>query len=90
MKAQIVCYRFKKISPSKRMMFHKEMYGYKDFSNKGKYVYQRKGVLNIVKHRKILDSVIVTDDAGAKAITKVLKKYGAKIYSFDILAPFRI
>jgi hypothetical protein len=90
MKAKIICYHFKKITPSKRMMFHKEMYGYKDFSNKGRYVYQRKGILDSIKHKKILDAVIITDSHGVRIIKKVLKKYNARIYLFDIIVPFKL
>lgn len=90
MKAKIVCYRFRKISPSQRTTFHKEMYGYKDYSNRGKYVYQRKGVLATIRHRKILDAVIVTDTAGADAIARILRKYRAKVYIFDVIVPFRL
>ena len=87
MKGKLVCYHFGKIDPSRRMMFHKEMYGYKDFSNRGKYLYQRKGVLNTVKHRKILDCVILTDERGARTIVKILRKYQAKTFVFSVLTP---
>lgn len=90
MRAKIVCYRFGKISPSKRMTFHKEMYGYKDHSNKGKYTYQRKGLLDTVRHKKILDAVIITDKEGAETITKTLKKYNAQTYTFDVIIPFKL
>ncbi len=89
MKAKIICYTFHEISASKRMSFHKEMYGYKDFSNKGKYIYQRKGVIDLIKHKKIIDGVIITDNEGVKVIRKTLKKYDAKIYVFVVSVLFK-
>lgn len=90
MKTKLICYKFKKLSPSKRMSFHKEMYGYKDFSNKGKYIYQRKGILDSIEHKKILDCVILTDLEGSRIITKLLKKYGAKTHVFDVSIDFQL
>ena len=45
MMAKLVCYSLGKANATTRRNFHREMYGYRDVSCNGKYVYQRKGIL---------------------------------------------
>lgn len=85
MKAKLLCYSLGECSRSARANFHNEMYGYKDHSNRGKYVYERKGLMERTRSKKIVDSVILTTQSDAPKIVKLLKKYGAKIYMFSVL-----
>jgi len=83
MLTKLVCYSLGNANSIIRRNFHREMYGYRDVSCNGKYVYNRKGVIHTVLHKKIFDSVILTEDA--KPLLKILKKYGAKTRVFDLL-----
>lgn len=88
MRAKLVCYSFGTINAAVRRNFHREMYGYRDVSCNGKYVYKRKGVLNTVAHKKVFDAIIITNNE--KPIVKVLRKYKAKIRVFDVLINFTL
>lgn len=72
----IICYSLGSIEPRLRTKFNRELYGYKDKSNHGKYTYERKGILPL-DHEKPLDSVIIIYSDPKKVIAH-LKKYGAK------------
>ena len=88
MRAKLVCYSLGKADSTTRRNFHRELYGYTDVSCNGKYVYKRKGVLDTVAHKKILDAILITDNA--KPIVKLLREYKAKIHVFDVLIKFKI
>jgi hypothetical protein len=88
MQAKLVCYSLGKANATVRRNFHREMYGYTDVSCNGKYIYKRKGVLSTMRHKKVLDAIIITNDD--KPIVKVLRKYNAKIRVFDVLINFKL
>jgi hypothetical protein len=90
MKAKLVCYSLGKADAVKRTKFQREMYGYTDISCNGRYTYERKGLLGAIKHRKILDAIIVTNAQNSRLVVKLLRKYGAKTYVFDVIAPFKV
>jgi hypothetical protein len=85
MQTKLICYSLKKITPSERTKLHRELYGYKDISNRGKYNYRRKGLANKIKCKKITNSVILTNGDYSREVVRLLKKYMAKIYVFDVL-----
>ena len=86
MKAKLLCYTLGKKSNVDRGKFRRELYGYRDYSKMGKYYYERQGVLQKTGSEKVMDSVILTSNAGASKIISVLKKYGAKIHMFSVMA----
>lgn len=86
MKAKLLCYSLGKKSDVDRGKFRRELYGYRDYSKMGKYCYERRGVLQKTGSEKVMDSVILTNEAGASMIINVLKKYGAKINLFSVSA----
>lgn len=90
MKAKLLCYSLRKLNPSVKVKICRELYGYKNYSNYGKYVYKRKGVLDTVKHKKILNSIIITNKENMKIIVDILKKYNVKYYVFDVLVKFKV
>ena len=57
MKSKIVCYSLKGLKPIERMKLQREMYGFKDISNNGRYVYRRPGIMNSIFHKKIIISI---------------------------------
>lgn len=85
MKAKIICYDLEGLSASKRRLLYKKLYGYKDHSHHGKYIYDRPGLLQEYEAEKIIDAVIlVRNDEGAKKIIDLLDKYGAKKTIFEV------
>ena len=88
MMVKLVCYSLGKADSTIRRNFHREFYGYTDVSCNGKYVYKRKGVINSVPHKKVLDAIILTTNE--KPLLKVLRKYKAKTRVFDVSIDFRL
>lgn len=80
----IICYTLRNIEPKKRTKFIRELYGYNDKSNHGKYNYQRKGILSKTKHDKPLKSIIIIKKGTTKKIIEHLKKYHAKYISYKL------
>jgi len=89
MTAKLVCYKLGSISAIQRTNLHRELYGYTDNSNHGKYKYHRKGFLEGIKHKKILDCVIIVSKENSTNLVKILRKHNAKISIFNILADFK-
>lgn len=90
MATKLVCYKLGNISPIQRTNLHRELYGYTDNSNHGKYKYHRKGFLEGVKHKKVLDCVIIVSNENSRNLVKILRKYNAKISIFDVLVNFKL
>jgi len=84
MAAKLVCYKLSNISPVQRTNLHRELYGYIDNSNHGKYKYSRKGFLEGKRHKKVLDCVIMINNENSKELIKILRKYKAKVSIFDV------
>lgn len=82
--AKLICYTLRHISPIERTNLHRELYGYVDNSNNGRYKYRRKGLMENIKHKKVLDCVIIVNDENSKKLVKLLRKYKAKISLFDV------
>lgn len=84
MKAKLICYTLGKISSTLRNRFKRDLSGYKDYSNKCKYNYARKGMLDKIPHHKPIRSVIIIKNQHKKQIEEFLKQYKAKYSIFDI------
>lgn len=84
MNAFLICYTLEKARQTERTALKRELNGYKDISNKGNYVYQRKGILHKIPHIKPHDSVIITKIEHKKKILNILKKYKATIKNYEI------
>ncbi|HLD07253.1 MAG TPA: hypothetical protein VJC16_07040 [Candidatus Nanoarchaeia archaeon] len=89
MKAKLVCYALK-ANPVTRTMLHRELYGYKDSSNHGKYSYVRTGLLKKTQAKRITDAVILITETHAKELTNLLRKYGARTYVFDVVSNIKL
>ena len=89
MKAKLVCYKLK-ADPAKRTKLHKELYGYKDYSNHGDYTYKRSGLLNTTQSKRITDAVILIENRQATKLIELLHKYGAQTYVFNVTSPIRL
>lgn len=79
----IICYSLGSIEPRLRTKFNRELYGYEDRSNHGKYKYKREGILH-KGYKKPLDSVIIIDTNPHQVINH-LRGYKAKYISCKIV-----
>lgn len=70
-------------------MLHKKLYGYQDFSNRGRYRYYRPGLVTEVKAKRIIDGVLLVAEKHAKSIVNILKKFGAKTQVFTLMAKIK-
>ncbi|MBS3055796.1 MAG: hypothetical protein J4473_00020 [Candidatus Aenigmarchaeota archaeon] len=75
-----VCYSIKHLTPVERTKLQRALYGFKDISNKGKYVYQRLGLMNNSDHKKIFFIGLIVKDNIVEDVVKILKKHKAKIH----------
>jgi hypothetical protein len=75
-----ICYSLRKLTPFQRTKFQREMYGFKDISNHGKYIYRRSGLMDSIKHEKIYYSSLRISEKDFEKVLKVLKKHKAEIH----------
>lgn len=85
MQEHLICYSVEKATPTMRTSLHRELYGYKDFSNHGKYSYQRKGIVQRTQSKKIMDCVLLTSERHVTRLVRTLRKYNAKIHVFTVI-----
>ena len=81
--AYLLVYQFSKIKPKERLRFMRELYGFKDYSNRGRYIYPRRGILKEGDYEKISNGVLLVK----RNINKVkihIKKYGGQLRTFNI------
>jgi len=81
---KLVCYSLKHLMPVQKTKFQRELYGFKDISNHGKYVYRRKGLMSSIKHKTIFFTGLLVDDANAEDVIVLLKKHKAAIHVTDL------
>ena len=84
MKAKLICYTLRKISPTLRTQFKRDLLGYKDYSNRGKYSYSREGSLKKIPHYRPIRSVIIVKIKDENQIIGLLNKYKADYQSFEV------
>lgn len=60
--------------------FCRELYGYTDKSNFGKYKYKRSGLLNEIPYVKLIRGVIIVRKRDANKVIKLLKKFDAEYH----------
>lgn len=65
--------------------FCREFYGYSDRSNKGKYLYERKGFLSKYSHIALLRGLIIVRLEDVEEIMAFLKTYRAEIFMREIV-----
>jgi len=85
MEAKLICYTLGKISASARTQFKRELTGYVDHSNKGKYNYKRGGLLDQFPNIKPIRSVIIVKPEDEKKVVKFLKKFDSEYYVYDVI-----
>ena len=84
MKARLICYTLGKADPTTRSLFKRDLNGYIDTSNNGKYRYKREGLLQKIPHKSIIRSVLLVREKDKNKVTKLLNKYNAEYHTFSI------
>ena len=84
MKGNLICYSLGKADPTTRSLFKRELNGYLDVSNNGKYKYKREGLLQKIRHKIPIRSVIIVEEKDKNKVTRLLNKYKANYHIFNI------
>ncbi|MFC1455074.1 hypothetical protein ACFLQI_03240 [Candidatus Undinarchaeota archaeon] len=74
-----------KMSQAEVTAFHRRLYGYTDYSNHGKYQYERKGLLSEIPHLNPSRSVVILPKHKTGDVLTFLYEYGAKVFSIDVV-----
>ncbi|MDP2768124.1 MAG: hypothetical protein Q8O41_11880 [Candidatus Methanoperedens sp.] len=79
----IIVFRNPKAKQSELMRFCRGLFGYKDYSNKGGYVYDRKGLLDEIRHIHLnpIRSAIIVKQDDAPRILEYLKSFRTEVYT---------
>lgn len=80
----IVSYNLKKSSINQKTTIQQVINGYKDYSNNGRYQYQRKGILNTIPSIKLNKGVFIIKFSDKDKILQVLRKNNASMKTFII------
>lgn len=84
MKGKLICYTLGKISSTLRNKFKRELLGYKDYSNMGKYNYKREGILSKIPNYRPIRSVIIIKEQDKNTVISLLKRHKARYDLFDV------
>ena len=84
MEAQLITYTAKGQSIPEQNQLRMKLNGQTSTSHKGKYTFHRKGLLETITHIKPTRGSIIVSVEDSKIIVKLLKKYKAKVKTFDI------
>ena len=79
MNSIIVSYTLEKSKPRQRLMIHRLLYGYDDFSNNGAYRYERKGLIETYSGKKLNRGVFIIPSKFKDKVIPLLKKNKAKL-----------
>jgi hypothetical protein len=83
-KGYVICYeRLENLSGKEQSKMTRELFGYQDKSNYGKYSYTRKGLLSDLPYYSPMRSVLVVRKQDGGRIIEYLKEK-AKVYYWEI------
>jgi hypothetical protein len=74
----------KELTAAERARFCRELYGYVDRSNHGKYIYERRGLLSSIPHFIPAKSVIVVRREDAEKVESFLRERNARVFAWTI------
>ena len=83
LEGELIVFSANNIPKTEQVKLSKRLYGYRDRSQRSKYLYDRKGVLDTIPHIIPLGrkAILVTRKHDAQPIIQLLQEYGAQIYS---------
>ncbi|MDP7080291.1 MAG: hypothetical protein QF415_10395 [Candidatus Undinarchaeales archaeon] len=87
MLATIICYDLASagLSDRARTRLDRELYGWTDRSNNGRYTYERDGLLHRVSHLRPVRSVLVVASDRAGTVIGLLERYGAQVFAREVV-----
>ena len=83
-KAELFSYTLEKANPKHKIALHRMLYGYEDVSNKGKYRYHRKGLIDELAGKKFNRGVFIIPKQHKKQILAILRKNKATVKTLHI------
>jgi len=87
MEALLVSYNLKNANINQRTSLQQTLYGYTDYSNGGRYKYQRNGLLSKYPSIKLNRGVFIVAIKDKNPILSVLKKNKASLKTIPIKIP---
>lgn len=87
MKAVIVSYTLEKAKPHQKIIIHRLLYGYTDFSNNGSYTYERKGLIESCSGKKLNRGVFIIPLRYKNKILSLLRKNKANLKVIPAVLP---
>ena len=73
MKAEIITYKTKGMSNSKRSIISKVIFGYIDRTKGSQYTYKRKGIFEKIPHIKITKKAFIIMEQDFSKVIRILK-----------------
>lgn len=77
---------YKQQNKSKSVQLSRELNGYTDRSNYGKYSYKREGLLDRIPHRKLYNGVFILRSEDLEEFIRLLEKYETIYYVGDVVS----
>lgn len=77
-KKVLFVFEFEKRKPKQVAKINRELFGYRDHSHHGRYVYWRDGELSKFDINRIAKGVFLTDEINDKEILKILHNKGTR------------
>lgn len=87
MRAKVIFYSQKEISPKERTKFKKELSGHNDASHGGRYRYRIKGLLDTVHYLKPANAALILKKEDCNQAINLMKKYSINYKVYDIKVP---
>ena len=79
MKSIIISYTLEKAKPHQKIIIHRLLYGYTDYSNNGSYKYKRNGLIEYYSGTKLNRGVFIIPTKHENKIIPLLRKNRATI-----------
>lgn len=83
----LIIYKAKGKSSSTQLS--RALNGYKDHSNKGKYLYYRKGLLKKIPYIKLMRGVFIVKKEDAERFVSLLKRYKVEHHEREVILTSR-
>ena len=84
MNARLISYDLSKVNQIGKVSVKRQLFGYTEYSNNAKYIYERKGILSKIPHLKLARAVIILKTKDVRIVEKVIKSVKGKYQSFPI------
>lgn len=87
MEATLISYSAKDLSKTEASKLSKGLLGYKDRSNKGRYTYNRMGLIKTIKGIIVSKSTFIVPRKNTKEVISYIKARNGMSFSWDIIIP---